>query len=174
MVVIRPRGPIHGCSPIAKHKTLVVALQLGPWYNETVTTLAGEPEANPRPDSVRIFFDSLAAQDFPRLASAFSDDVHLRALLPGEFKEWHGAERVAATFRRWLDKTEEFELVDATVDVVGTRLHLRWRARLRAERIGEGWFVVEQEAYVDTDADDRIRHLSLLCSGYLAERAASR
>ena len=68
-------------------------------------SLAGEPAVIPRPDSVRIFFDSLAAQDFPRLASAFSDDVHLRALLPGEFREWDGAERVTATFKRggrWL------------------------------------------------------------------------
>jgi SnoaL-like domain len=135
-----------------------------------VPSLAGEPAVIPRPDGVRIFFDSLAAQDFPRLASAFSDDAHLRALLPGEFREWDGAERVAATFKRWFGNTEEYEFVDATVDVVGARLHLRWRAHLRAERLGDGWFVVDQEAYIDTDADDRICELSLLCSGYLPDR----
>lgn len=134
-----------------------------------MTSLAGEPAVIPRPDSVRIFFDSLAAQDFPRLASAFSDDVRLRALLPGEFREWDGADRVVKTFMRWLGETDEFEFVDTAVGVVGARLHLRWRVRLRAERLGDGWFVVEQEAYVDTDADDRIRQLSLLCSGYLAD-----
>ena len=136
-----------------------------------MTSLAGEPAVIPRPDSVGIFLDSLAAQDFERLASAFSVDVQLRALLPGEFKEWAGVERVTATFKRWLDNTDEFELVDATVGIVGSRLHLRWRARLRAERLGNGWFVVEQEAYVDTGPDDLIQHLSLLCSGYLADRA---
>jgi hypothetical protein len=134
-----------------------------------VTSLAGEPVVTPCPESVRVFLDSLAAQDFPRLASALSADVHLRALLPGEFREWDGAERVTATFKRWFGNTEEFEFVDATVDAVGSRLHLRWRAHLRAERLGEGWFVVDQEAYIDTDVDDRIRHLSLLCSGYLAD-----
>ena len=140
------------------------------WYNEIVAFLAGEPLVTPRPRGVRIFLDSLAAQDFPRLTSALSDDVRLRALLPGEFREWDGAERVTATFKRWLGNTEEYELVDATVDAVGARLHLRWRAHLRAERLGEGWFVVDQEAYIDTDADDRICQLSLLCSGYVADR----
>jgi hypothetical protein len=135
-----------------------------------VTSLAGEPVVTPRAESVRIFLDSLAAQDFPRLASVLSADVHLRALLPGEFREWDGAERVTATFKRWFGNTDEYEFVDATVNVVGARLHLRWRTRLRAERLGEGWFVVEQEAYVDTDPDDLIQNLSLLCSGYLADR----
>jgi hypothetical protein len=137
-----------------------------------VTFLAGEPAVIPRPDSVGIFLDSLAAQDFERLASALSVDVHLRALLPGEFREWEGVERVTATFMRWLGNTDEFEFVDPTVDVVGSRLHLRWRARLRAERLGKGWYVVEQEAYVDTGPDDLIQHLSLLCSGYLADGAS--
>ena len=135
-----------------------------------MTSLAGEPAVIPRPESVRIFLDSLAAQDFPRPASALSADVHLRALLPGEFREWDGADRVTSTFKRWFGNTEEYEFVDATVNVVSARLHLRWRTRLRAERLGDGWFVVEQEAYIDTDADDRICHLSLLCSGYLADR----
>ena len=143
------------------------------WYNKIVAFPADEPVVTPRPEGVRIFLDSLAAQDFPRLASALSDDAHLRALLPGEFRAWDGAERVTATFERWLGNTEEYELVDATVDAVGARLHLRWRAHLRAERLGDGWFVVDQEAYIDTDADDRICQLSLLCSGYVADEGVA-
>ena len=30
--------------------------------------------------------------------------------------------------------------------------------------------MVEQTAYADTDDEDRIWHLSVLCSGYLAEQ----
>jgi hypothetical protein len=134
-----------------------------------VTSLADEPLLSPRARVARVFLDCLAGQDFERLTSAFTDDVHLRALLPADVKEWEGVERVKATFVRWFGNTEEFELVDAAVGEVGSRLHVRWRARLRAERLGEGWFIVEQQAYVDTDDEDRIRHLSLLCSGYLAE-----
>ena len=111
---------------------------------------------------------TLAVQDFDRLASTFSDDVHMRALLPAELREWDGPDQVAATFSRWFGNTQQFELI-GSIDEIGSRLHVWWHARLRAERLGEGWFVVEQQAYVDTDDHDQIRHVSLVCSGYLAE-----
>jgi hypothetical protein len=85
-------------------------------------------------------------------------------------KECDGADQVKATFTAWFGDVDEFELVDATVAKVGPRLHMRWRVRVKAERLGEGWFVVEQQAYADTDHDRRIRSLSLLCSGYCAEK----
>jgi hypothetical protein len=120
------------------------------------------------------FLDSLAVQDFERLASELSDDVHLRAVLPGDTKEWHGPDRVKATFIRWFGNTKEFELLDATVDELGSRLHMAWRARVSADRLGEGCFTVEQHAYVDTDEHNRIQHLWLACSGYLAEDRPAR
>jgi hypothetical protein len=119
------------------------------------------------------FLEGLAAQDFERLASALSEDVHLRALAPMGLKEWDGADQVKATFTAWFGDVDEFELVDATVGAVGPRLHLRWRVRVQAERLGDGWFVVEQQAYADTDHDRRIRSLSLLCSGYCAEKTGA-
>jgi hypothetical protein len=48
-------------------------------------------------------------------------------------------------------------------------LHLSWRLRLRAERLGTGWFTVEQQAYADTGDDGRISQLDLLCTGYRPE-----
>jgi hypothetical protein len=48
-------------------------------------------------------------------------------------------------------------------------LHLRWRLRLQAERLGPGWCTVEQQAYADTDGDGRIARLDLLCTGYRPE-----
>jgi SnoaL-like domain len=114
------------------------------------------------------FLEALAVQDFPRLASVFSDDVHLRALLPGGLYEWDGTARLEATFARWFGDTEAFEVVDTQVGTIGPRLCLRWRVRLQAERLGPGWWVAEQEAYGDLN-DDRLTELSLLCSGYLAE-----
>jgi hypothetical protein len=120
-------------------------------------------------DVARRFLESLAVQDFEALGADLSDDVRLRALLPGDTKEWHGPEKVKATFARWFGNTLEFELVHRAVDDLGPRLHMSWLARVRAERLGDGWFRVEQHAYVDTDEHDRIRHLWLACSGYLAE-----
>ena len=120
------------------------------------------------------FLGSLAVQNFERLASELSDDVRLRAVLPGDTKEWHGPDRVKATFVRWFGNTKEFELLDATVEELGSRLHMSWRARVSADRLGEGRFTVEQHAYVDTDEHNRIQHLWLACSGYLAEDRPAR
>jgi hypothetical protein len=118
------------------------------------------------------FLGCLAGQDFDGLGATFADDVRLRALLPGDTKEWDGPDRVTATFVRWFGNTEGFDLVDTAVDDLGSRVHMWWCARVRAERLGEGWFRVEQHAYADTDEHDRIEHLWLTCSGYLAEAPA--
>jgi hypothetical protein len=141
-----------------------------------VTILGDQPSSTPRPDAAAssvagTFLEGLAAQDFDRLASVLSDDVHLSALLPGGLKERDGVGAVETIFTRWFGDSDEFELVDTSAGEIGTRLNLRWRVRMRAERLGPGWFVVEQQAYADRDDDGRIRNLSLVCSGYCAEEA---
>src|SRR5260370_40870877 len=115
------------------------------------------------------FLEGLAAQDFTRLGGALTADVRLRALVPPGAMEWPGAEVIADQFGRWFGDTEAFELVEATVGEVGGRLHLHWRLRLQAERLGTGWFTVEQQAYADTADDGRIARLDLLCTGYRPE-----
>jgi len=112
------------------------------------------------------FLESLAAQDFAGLGGALTADARLRALLPSGLREWTGAEVIAGVFTRWFGDTEDFELDEATVGEVGGRLHLHWRLRLRAERLGSGWFTVEQQAYADTGASGPIARLDLLCTGY--------
>jgi hypothetical protein len=112
------------------------------------------------------FLESLAAQDFAGLGGTLTAGARLRALLPGGLKERTGAEAITVVFTRWFGDTEDFELAEATVGEVGDRLHLHWRMRLRAERLGRGWFTVEQQAYADTDASGRITRLDLLCTGY--------
>src|SRR6476661_9654372 len=115
------------------------------------------------------FLEGLAAQDFSRIAATLDDDAHLTALVPSGFKQWQGADQIGATFRRWFGDADDFDLVDASVGEVGQRLHLRWRARVQAARLGVGWFVVEQQVYADTGADGRIAELFLLCSGFCRE-----
>ena len=115
------------------------------------------------------FLEGLVTQDFRRLAATLADDATLTALVPTGLKEWHGPEAIEATFRRWFGDVLDFELVDAVVGEVGSRLHLRWRVRVRAERLGEGRFVVEQQVYADAGADGRLAALSLLCSGFCRE-----
>jgi len=115
------------------------------------------------------FLEGMAAQDFARIAATLDDDAHLTALVPSGFKQWHGPEQIGATLRRWFGDVDEFDLVDASVGEIGRRLHLRWRARVRAARLGVGWFVVEQQVYADTAPDGRFTELFLLCSGFCAE-----
>ena len=134
-----------------------------------MTTSVADQGPNAAADIARRFLDCLAIQDFEALAANVSDDVRLSALLPGDTKEWHGPEKVKATFMRWFGNTQDFELVETTVDDLEPRVHMWWQARVRAERLGEGWFKVEQHAYAETDEHNRIQHLWLTCSGYLAE-----
>jgi hypothetical protein len=115
------------------------------------------------------FLEGLASQDFARLGGALAADACLRALLPSGLREWTGAEVIADRFAGWFGDTQDFDLVEATVGEVGGRLHLQWRLRLRAERLGAGWFTVEQQAYADTDESGRIAGLDLLCTGFRPE-----
>lgn len=117
-----------------------------------------------------IFLEGLATRDYEKVATSLGLGVRLRALLPPGPQESQGADQVAGKFRSWFGDVEEFELVDATVGEVGGRLHLSWRIRVRPApfNIGEGWHVIEQQAYAD--ANETIEAIDLLCSGFNAER----
>ncbi len=128
--------------------------------------LVGPPSDGPRFAAAGTFLEGLAAQDFDRLATTLAPDVHLRALVPPGLREWTGAADVAGQFGHWFGDTEQFDLVDGSIGEVADRLHLRWRLRLRAERLGDGWFAVEQQAYIDTDPEGHIARIDLLCTGY--------
>jgi hypothetical protein len=114
--------------------------------------------------------EAVARRDFGGLAAALRDDVHLRALLPGDFKEWHGHAGVEAAFAGWFDDFDEYELVDAEVCEVGRRLYLAWRLRVRTASLSERSLLVEQHVYADVDEGGQISRLSLLCSGFWRER----
>ena len=125
---------------------------------------------NTRANVARRFLDCLAIQDFEKLATTLSDDVRLRALLPGDTQELHGPEPVKAALVDWFGDTQEFELIDTAVDDLRPRVHIWWQVRVRAERLGDGSFKVEQHAYAEIDEHNRIRHLWLICSGHSAEK----
>ena len=121
----------------------------------------GAPSAGPVPAVAGSFVQGLARQDFAEIGGTLAGGACMRALLPSGLREWTGAEAIAHRFARWFGDTEDFELVEAAVGEVGGRLHLHWRLRLRAERLGVGWFIVEQQAYADTGEGGRITRLDL-------------
>ena len=135
----------------------------------TTTSDRSVTGAQPGPDWAGSFVEGLAAQDFGRLGAALAPSARLRALLPSGPREWAGAEVIAERFAGWFGNTQAFDVVEAAAGEVGGRLHLWWRLRLQAERLGAGWFTVEQQAYADTDHGGRITGLDLLCTGYRPE-----
>ena len=133
-----------------------------------MTTTPSGPGATtaPRPALAGAFLQGLADQDFDALIGTLAADARLRALVPKGPREWTGGEEIAGQFARWFGDTRGFELVEATLGEVGGRLQLRWRLRLRAERLGAGWFTVEQQAYGDAGEDGRLARIDLVCTGY--------
>ena len=117
-----------------------------------------------------VFLEALATRDYQQMAGTLSADVRFRAMLPPGPMDWNGADAVAAVFTSWFGEAEDFELIDATVGEVGGRLHLSWRLRVRPAPfgIGEGWHLIEQQAYAD--AAETIDSLDLLCSGFRPDR----
>jgi hypothetical protein len=116
-----------------------------------------------------LFLETLANRDYTRMAAALEPSVRLRAMLPRGPMAIDGVGAVTDAFGSWFGGAEDFELVDATVGEVGKRLHLTWRIRLRPAPfgIGDGWHVIEQQAYAD--ATETIHALDLLCSGFQPE-----
>jgi hypothetical protein len=117
------------------------------------------------------FLETLAHRDYQRMATTLGSTVQFRAMLPPGPMAWEGPDEVAGAFSSWFGEAKDFELIDATVGEVGGRLHLSWRLRVRPAPfgIGEGWHVIEQQAYAD--AGDAIESLDLLCSGFHPDRS---
>ena len=119
------------------------------------------------------FLEAFANRDYQQMAATLSPEVRLRAMLPPGPMDWEGPTTVAEAFGSWFGSAADFELIDAAVGEVGGRLHLSWRVRVRPAPfgIGDGWHVIEQQAYAD--AGEAITSLDLLCSGFHAEPANS-
>ena len=119
----------------------------------------------------RAFVDAVCDRRTGDLLAALAPDALLRALLPGGLREWAGAEAVADRFDRWFGDAD-IEVLERDARPVGRRVRVHWTLRIRAERLGAGWRLVEQVAYVDAGADGRIAALDLLCTGYLPEEGS--
>ena len=116
-----------------------------------------------------VFLEALASRDYSLMGTTLAPSVRFRAMLPPGPMDWQGRDEVAGVFGSWFGDAKDFELIDATVGEVGGRLHMSWRLRVRPAPfgIGEGWHVIEQQAYAD--AAEAIESLDLLCSGFHPE-----
>jgi ketosteroid isomerase-like protein len=117
------------------------------------------------------FVQALAAKDTPGLLAVLAPDVSFRGLTPRRFWEAGSAQdAVRDVIYQWFKPFDVVERVEAVEE--GTVLHggkvadrRRVSYRLRV-RNPQGLFLVEQVAYLDEDADGRIRWMHVLCAGY--------
>jgi ketosteroid isomerase-like protein len=106
---------------------------------------------------------AVAERDLDRLDAELTDDVRLRALLPGGPIEVHGREQVLATFREWFGDYRTVVLDDAAGDEVGDRLLVHYRLLID----GDAERTVLTQTWVCTVAvDGRLARIDLLCSGF--------
>jgi hypothetical protein len=131
--------------------------------------LTRTPPDEPQFAAAGLFLEKLVAGAFDQLAVALEPGAMLRALLPRGYREWEGCEAVCDAFAGWFGGMDEYGVLDASVGLVGTRLQLSWRLRVRGERLGPRAFVVDQQAYADDGPTGRLQSLSLVCSGFCRE-----
>jgi hypothetical protein len=105
---------------------------------------------------------AVADRDSSRLAAAVTDNVRLRALLPGGPIEEHGRDAVVARFGGWFAGLDAVGLVESAGQAVADRLLIHYRLDL-AHR-GTRW-ACTQTSICKID-DGRLATIDLLCSGF--------
>lgn len=107
--------------------------------------------------------DALVARSYRRIYSVLAPDVRFRYLVPRGPAELDGAADTAAKFHAWFGDAHAIEREAVEADRVADRTSLRYRLRVRKP---DGWTVIEQQAYLDVDANGRLARIDLLCSGF--------
>ena len=96
---------------------------------------------------------AVAARDYTRLFDALARDARFRYLIPSGPGQVAGAADVAAKYFEWFGDAVALEVQEVLVERVSDRTSARYRFLLRE---GRDWEVVEQQAYLDVDAEGRI------------------
>jgi hypothetical protein len=111
------------------------------------------------------FARAIAAKDGDALKKLLSPDLDFKALTPGRFWEADSVEVIVdeVILGSWFDPSDEIEALESVeTSKVAERDRVAYRLRIRNP---DGVFLVEQQAYYDTDGE-RIRWLRILCAGY--------
>lgn len=120
---------------------------------------------------VGLLLDALTRRDFDAFGACLAPDVRFRALVPRGPFELDSAAETSAKFRTWFGGDDLFEVVDASVGQLGTRLYARWRIRMFPPGKPEEARLAEQHIF--TTGTERIESVDLLCSGFHRENGAS-
>jgi hypothetical protein len=105
----------------------------------------------------------VADRDLDGLGTHVTDDVRLRALLPGGPVEEHGRVAVLKKFDDWFGEYDEVVLEDARGELVGDRLLVHYRLRFEPRTEPR---VLTQTWVASVGDDGAIFRIDLLCSGF--------
>jgi hypothetical protein len=109
------------------------------------------------------FAEALAAKDFARVAALLHPQVDFGGLTPSRTWKATGPEQVASdVLRKWLEDSDEIELLDVQTDTFANCERVGYRFRGRDP---EGPFVVEQQAYLE-ERDGLVGWMRVVCSGF--------
>ena len=111
------------------------------------------------------FVQALVAKDADALKNLFSPSIDFKALTPGRFWESDSVRHAVeeTILGAWFEPSDEIKTVESVeTSKVGQRHRVAYRLRVRNP---DGLFLVEQQAYYDTD-EDGISWIRILCAGY--------
>ena len=111
------------------------------------------------------FVDAIVAHDWQAVASCFAPDGRFLAVVANEehpFREQSGGTAAGEQIARWFGDADVTQLVSREVDPMVDRVRITYRIH---EHEPDGWYVVEQVAYV-TPGDGGFARMNLACSGF--------
>lgn len=105
----------------------------------------------------------VADRDLEQLGRHLTDEVRLRALLPGGPLEQHGRDEVLKKFDEWFGEYRTVVLEDAAGELVGDRLLVHYRLGFEPD---EAPRALTQTWVSSVDHDGLIFRIDLVCSGF--------
>jgi len=105
----------------------------------------------------------VADRDLERLGARLTDEVRLRALLPGGPIEEHGREAVLKRFDEWFGEYSTVVLEDAAGELVGDRLLVHYRLGFEPDTAPRA---LTQTWVSSVREDGLIFRIDLVCSGF--------
>lgn len=111
------------------------------------------------------FARALADKDAAQLKALLRPDVDFRAMTPGKFWEGTDADTLVdeTMLGTWFDPERQItEILAIETDSVGSLDRVGYRFKVRRP---DGEFIVEQQAYLETQGD-KISWLRIMCTGF--------